>query len=193
MAIFQIDQQSRIPIYEQLRRQVLSLAASGVLQKDEQMPSVRQLAAELGINPNTVQKAYRELERECLIYTIPGKGSFISENDAHVQHIREVVEESFTGTIRSAKRSGFSKNDVSEIFNKSLSKEYDGPLLPSEEKLEQKLAEEKLEQKLAEEKLQQERVETRQHRAGNEECLPEKTGKEGAQNIMQSIGGKDCD
>ncbi len=166
MAIFQIDQQSRIPIYEQLRRQVLSLAASGVLQKDEQMPSVRQLAADLGINPNTVQKAYRELERECLIYTIPGKGSFISENDAHVQHIREVVEESFTGTIRSAKRSGFSKNDVSDIFNKSLSKEYDESPLSSEKNL---------------------------YREGNEEYSPEKTGEEGAQIITQDIGGKDCD
>ena len=62
-----IDYKSRKPIYEQLVDNIKSLIVSGVLQRDDQLPSVRQLAQELAINPNTIQKAYTELERQGVI------------------------------------------------------------------------------------------------------------------------------
>ncbi|MDD7401008.1 MAG: GntR family transcriptional regulator [Eubacteriales bacterium] len=120
MAIFQIDQQSRVPLYEQLKRQVLNLAALGLLEENEQMPSVRQLASDLGINPNTVQKAYRELERDGLIYTLPGRGSFLAATDAHVDAIKEGLHQRLAETIEMALRSGFSQALIEDLFAKVL-------------------------------------------------------------------------
>lgn len=76
--MFTIDTRSRVPIYEQLTEKLKELIIRDVMKEDEQLPSVRMLAQELTINPNTIQKAYRELEREGFIYSIPGKGSFVS-------------------------------------------------------------------------------------------------------------------
>lgn len=74
-----IDYKSRTPIYEQIIENVKTLIVSGVLQRDEQLPSVRQLAQELAINPNTIQRAYEALEGEGYLYTVAGKGSFAAE------------------------------------------------------------------------------------------------------------------
>ena len=65
------------PIYEQVRDGFRNLILSGVLSADEKLPSVRELAASLAINPNTIQRAYRELEAEGYICSVPGKGSFV--------------------------------------------------------------------------------------------------------------------
>ena len=66
------------PIYEQVKFGLRRLILTGVLNPDDKMPSVRELSAQLAINPNTVQRAYRELEAEGYIYSVPGKGSFVS-------------------------------------------------------------------------------------------------------------------
>ncbi len=66
------------PIYEQIKESLCRLILSGVLQTGERLPSVRELAGNLAINPNTIQRAYRELEAEGFIYSIVGKGSFVS-------------------------------------------------------------------------------------------------------------------
>lgn len=77
--LFSLDYRSRLPIYEQLYQNITRLAALGVLASNEQLPSVRALAQELAVNPNTVQKAYQLLERDGITYSVPGKGSFIAE------------------------------------------------------------------------------------------------------------------
>lgn len=79
--MFELDLRSRKPIYEQLVDKLKELIMNNVLKPDEQLPSVRTLAQELTINPNTIQKAYRELEIQGFIYSIKGKGSFISPNN----------------------------------------------------------------------------------------------------------------
>ncbi|HBC93006.1 MAG TPA: GntR family transcriptional regulator [Pelotomaculum sp.] len=83
--MFELDLRSRAPIYEQLVDKIKELIINNVLKPDEQLPAVRVLAGELTINPNTIQKAYRELESREYIYSIPGKGSFVkpavSENN----------------------------------------------------------------------------------------------------------------
>lgn len=76
--MFQLDFKSRKAIYEQIIDKFKQLIIRGVLKGDEQIPSVRDLAKDLTINPNTIQKAYRELERQGYIYTIKGRGNFVS-------------------------------------------------------------------------------------------------------------------
>lgn len=80
--MFQIDAMSRQPVYEQLINQIEHFILTGILSTKEQIPSVRSLALELSVNPNTIQKAYSELDRRGIIYSVPGKGCFISD-DAH--------------------------------------------------------------------------------------------------------------
>lgn len=76
-----IDLQNRKPIYEQIVERFQTLIVSGVLEPDSQMPSVRALALELSINPNTIQKAYAALEQEGYIYPVKGRGNFVSGNE----------------------------------------------------------------------------------------------------------------
>ena len=95
--MFDIDVKSRVPIYEQLTENVKRLIIQGVLTPGEQLPSVRSLAQELTINPNTIQKAYRELEREGYVISCPGKGSFVNDmtdvmNKERISSLTEELE-----------------------------------------------------------------------------------------------------
>ncbi|RLQ93306.1 GntR family transcriptional regulator [Falsibacillus albus] len=76
--MFELDLRSRKPIYEQLVEKLKELIINEVLKEDEQLPSVRSLASQLTINPNTIQKAYRELETQGFIYSVKGRGSFVT-------------------------------------------------------------------------------------------------------------------
>lgn len=75
-----LDYKDRRPIYEQVVEKLQELMVCGALPEDSQLPSVRSLAMDLSINPNTIQRAYAELERQGFIYSIKGKGSFVAEN-----------------------------------------------------------------------------------------------------------------
>ncbi len=95
--MIKLDLQSRTPIYEQLKQKICELAAIGQLRPNDQLPSVRSFARELGINPNTVQKAYQELEREGIIYSVTGKGSFLStkldlDAQLHQQYLQKIAQ-----------------------------------------------------------------------------------------------------
>ncbi|WP_163536628.1 GntR family transcriptional regulator [Gracilibacillus sp. YIM 98692] len=92
--MFELDLRSRKPIYEQLVEKLKQLIINDVLKQDEKLPSVRMLAQQLSINPNTIQKAYRELETQGYIYSVKGKGSFvnhmvITENTEELKRIKE--------------------------------------------------------------------------------------------------------
>ena len=77
--MFTINYRDARPIYEQVKDSLRRSIITGVLATDDKIPSVRELAGQLAINPNTIQKAYRELETEGYIYLVPGKGSFVFE------------------------------------------------------------------------------------------------------------------
>ena len=77
--MFQIDPLNRTPVYEQLIRQTERLVLTGVFRPLEQVPSVRALSVELGVNPNTIQKAYSQLEASGILQSVPGKGRFVTE------------------------------------------------------------------------------------------------------------------
>ena len=83
--MIRLDYRDSRPIYEQVRDGLRRLMVTGVMQPGEQLPSVRSLAMELSINPNTIQRAYAELERQGYIYSIKGKGSFVADNG----HVKE--------------------------------------------------------------------------------------------------------
>lgn len=78
--MFELDLRSRDPIYQQLVDKFKALIIKKILNTDEQLPSVRALAQQLTVNPNTIQKAYRELETQGYIYSVKGKGSFVTPN-----------------------------------------------------------------------------------------------------------------
>ncbi|MFC7062572.1 GntR family transcriptional regulator [Halobacillus seohaensis] len=102
--MFELDFRSRRPIYEQLVEKLKELIINEVLKKDEKLPSVRELAQQLTINPNTIQKAYRELESQGYIYSLKGKGSFVypvnkTDNDEELNKVREELRKLFAEAI----------------------------------------------------------------------------------------------
>lgn len=107
----QIDYKSRIPIYEQIMQNVKNMILAGVWKADDQLPSVRQLAQELGINPNTIQKAYNELEWQGVIYSLRGRGSFVSSNQSELQ---EKKKQQLLGEL---------ENTLKELLSLDISKE----------------------------------------------------------------------
>ena len=78
--MIQLNYRDPRPIYEQVKDGIRKLAYSGMIGPDEKLPSVRELASKLAINPNTISRAYKELEQEGLIYTLTGKGTFINQD-----------------------------------------------------------------------------------------------------------------
>lgn len=79
------------PVYEQIVDGFKKLIMTGLIKKDEKMPSVRELASQYAINPNTIQRAYRDLENDGYIYSVPGKGSFaVDVNEVSGKHIAEI-------------------------------------------------------------------------------------------------------
>ena len=89
-----IDYKDRRPIYEQVVEKLADLMIRGILEQNSQLPSVRSLATDLSINPNTIQRAYAELERQGYIYSVKGRGSFVAENhQIREQKRKEVFEE----------------------------------------------------------------------------------------------------
>lgn len=117
--MFTIDTRSRIPIYEQLMSKLKELIIREVWKEDEQLPSVRSLAQDLTINPNTIQKAYRELEREGYIYSIPGKGSFVAPVKKEISEERMMVlKQELERIVGEILFLGVSKEDVIRLIEK---------------------------------------------------------------------------
>lgn len=113
-----VDVRSRTPIYEQLILRIKELAFRGDVSPDEKLPSVRQLSVELCINPNTIQKAYAELERLGVIYTVAGKGCFISSdtNSLAKEHIEE-TQSRLRELISEAKASGMPADRIISLVD----------------------------------------------------------------------------
>ena len=104
------------PIYEQIRDELRKLIVSGALATDEKLPSVRALAAQLAINPNTIQRAYNELEAEGYIYSVPGKGSFAAGNDAAGARRREELLRQARDLLRELRYLGVSQEELEALL-----------------------------------------------------------------------------
>ncbi len=110
-----IDTRSREPIYLQLEKQIIKLINLGVYDINSPLPSVRAMACELGINPNTVAKSYRELEQQQVIYTVVGKGVYVSVNNT--DRIKNLTKEQLKSVLKELKGYGLKKEEVIEMIN----------------------------------------------------------------------------
>lgn len=111
------------PIYEQLEQRITELILSGEMAEDEKLPTVREIAKELSINPNTVQKTYSKLEARGLIYSIPAKGSYVAARGEYYDKVREKSMEVFTEAVENALKQGLSADDLHDIINNVLREE----------------------------------------------------------------------
>ena len=112
--VIQLNYRDASPIYEQVKDGFRHLIIQRVLTKDEKLPSVRELATSLTINPNTIQRAYRELEQEGYVYTIPGKGSFVAGVPETDGRRKKELLDSFDKTVKELKFLGMSPEELTE-------------------------------------------------------------------------------
>ena len=111
-----IDYQSKLPFYEQIAERFRTLILRGILPADSQMPSVRSLAVDLSINPNTIQKAYTELENEGYIYSVPGRGSFASGEVKADEHRREELKQRIRALAAELRFMGVGKEELASLL-----------------------------------------------------------------------------
>ena len=121
-----LDNQDRRPIYEQLKSRITELVLMEVYPPDMQLPSVRSLARELGVNPNTVKKAYQELERDKVIYTVSGKGSFISANPLAKERRRKEALERLEEAVKSCRRIGIPGDEIQQKVTETVNQQGEG-------------------------------------------------------------------
>jgi len=116
MAMILIDYKDRRPIYEQVIERFQQMILCGALQSNTPMPSVRNLAIELSLNPNTIQRAYQELERAGYIYTIKGKGSFVSETATAAANKRQQILKEMQENVDKALLFGVTAQELQEML-----------------------------------------------------------------------------
>lgn len=116
--MFVIDVMSRVPVYEQIINQVEEQILTGLLNSGDKIPSVRSLSVSLSINPNTIQKAYTELDRKKLIVTVPGKGSFVAPDALTIlgTSSREKMPE-FKQAIKELALAGITREEIIEAVD----------------------------------------------------------------------------
>ena len=115
--MFTINYQSPTPVYKQLYENVIRLVSFGALKPNDKLPPVRTLAGELGINPNTVSKAYSMLENDGYIYSAVGRGSFISENFDSREAEKIEVKKMIKNDLQTAFGFGVKRDEVLEILD----------------------------------------------------------------------------
>lgn len=109
--------QGGAPIHEQLRERITRLIISGEMKEGEKLPAVREIAKQLTINPNTVQKTYGELERLGLIYSVPAKGSYVSPRAKYINKLNQQTSETFAEAVEAALALGLSEEELLKIVS----------------------------------------------------------------------------
>lgn len=111
-----IDYSDRRPIYEQIVERIKDLILFGVLTADSQLPSVRALAMELSINPNTIQRAYAELERQGVIYCVKGRGNFVAATQNLLDQHKEEIKKKLKELAEEAKKANLTLDEFIEYM-----------------------------------------------------------------------------
>ena len=114
--MIRLDYRDASPIYEQIKNGLKRLMVSGAMKKGDKLPSVRALATELAINPNTIQKAYTELENEGYIYSVPGRGSFASGEVKADEHRREELKQRIRALAAELRFMGVGKEELASVL-----------------------------------------------------------------------------
>jgi GntR family transcriptional regulator len=117
-----IDPRSHVPIYLQIAEGIRAAVAAGLYRPGETLPSLRALAIDVQVNPNTVQRAYEELEREGLVYSRRGKGLFVADQGttSALAWTQDGVRRAFDEGIRAARAAGMSAEQVRAIFEAAI-------------------------------------------------------------------------
>lgn len=116
-----IDYKDTRPIYEQIVDRFQNLVLKGILPPDSKMPSVRSLAMELSINPNTIQKAYDRLEQNGFIYTVKGRGSFVAQNEILLTYKKQELLSSITALALEAYELGLPEEALTQAVRRPAS------------------------------------------------------------------------
>lgn len=111
-----LDLKDASPLYEQIVERFKHLILCGALPEDEKLPSVRNLAMELSINPNTIQKAYGELEREGFIYSVKGRGNFVAANSSLKEAKKEELKTQILALVKEGEAIGLTREDIINIL-----------------------------------------------------------------------------
>ena len=120
-----VEQESKVPIYAQIEEQVRAMIAAGQLRPGDQLPTIRQLAADLRINYNTVAHAYMELDRAGVITTQRGRGTFVAglpDEEEMAQLREEQLHSILRSSLEEAHRLGYSLEEVAAAFHRELSR-----------------------------------------------------------------------
>jgi len=122
--ILRIDPTGAVPVSEQIAEQIRFAIATGRLESDEKLPSVRALARDLLVNPNTVAKVYRDLERDGILRTRPGSGAFVAEgaDEPCREESRKVVADALRGGVEKGVAAGMKAKQIKELVTKCLGK-----------------------------------------------------------------------
>ena len=130
--MIQLNYRDPRPIYEQVKDGIRKLAYAGVLGPDEKLPSVRELAMKLAINPNTISRAYKELEQEGFLYTVTGKGTFINQeydlNDSRKEELWQQFEKAAKGLMDLSVSEEEMKERVNRLYGIMSSTEKGGSI-----------------------------------------------------------------
>ncbi len=122
--LLHIDYTASQPIHQQIEEQICSLIATGILRPNDWLPSVRQLATDISINPNTVQRAYASLEEKGVIVSVKGRGSFVSPDLTAIDRIHEkMLDGMMREVISKATLAGWSKERIQDKFTHILDEE----------------------------------------------------------------------
>lgn len=111
-----LDYRDKRPIYEQIIEQMQKLIVSEILKADDKLPSVRNLAMEISINPNTIQRAYMELEKDGWIYTVKGKGNFVADKAGWADAKKAEAMDTLKKEISKAKALGITKEEIISLI-----------------------------------------------------------------------------
>lgn len=122
MGIFQLNPDSGVPYYQQIAQDMRNKIMTSKMHAHEQLPSVRALARELHVNPNTVQKSYAILKEERLIYSVAGRGDFVAENTQALKKLqREQLVQTFIRATKDARDAGMWIDEIFKIVDEAYS------------------------------------------------------------------------
>lgn len=129
MLDFRIDRRSGVPVYLQIVQQTRQALLLGRLAVGDQLPTAREVVSHTGINPNTVLKAYRELERTGLVQARAGAGTFVTDTLRRTRDtpVGEVAGAALEAWLRGARKSGLDRQEIEALFKAALDQEYGGP------------------------------------------------------------------
>ncbi len=124
--MFQLDFKSGVPICDQIVNGFIKLKALGVLKGGDQLPSVRALASKFSVNPNTVQKSYAILESNGIIYSVKGKGSFMSDDEKAANAVLDSAKREFIAAVKNAADLGLGTEEMINLIKQNSTAKEDG-------------------------------------------------------------------